>query len=299
MKIGKLQIFIINLLLTIVCCIVVTYSWISINDRIDSSSMVLDIRDVSEITTISAYALKYDGVYGAVCYDIREKSYIIMTEYDRIFKDRNVNTPLIYRLEISNVATNSESYISIKIPCNQEYILETESNQKVNSFTTGYQFGTTGRFTNKSSFVIQQYISNVLRIKIGAGEHTIEPIPTDSEYIAANETVFNYQHTALNEVEDGDRSKTFVTVTDDTANSTKSFEKVSEITVTIHYEDYEEFLYDEIAEGDTLPTKHLIIYLMFDYDKSLMDDYIDSVSEGENKLFYNDLGIISIENGGI
>ena len=80
----------------------------------------------SNIDILSCYAVRYDGSHGAVAVDVSGGNQkIAMSEYDYIFTDRNVNTPLFLRMEIAGFDTTKN--LSVSIPCSGSY--KNESNQ--------------------------------------------------------------------------------------------------------------------------------------------------------------------------
>ena len=100
--------------------------------------------DDSQITTLSCYAIKYDGVYGASATKLEsgEDHHISMSEYDYILRDKNVNTPLFFRIEI--IGFNTHKDLKVSIPAlgnyhadNQTYIDNKLSNVICCKFSYG------------------------------------------------------------------------------------------------------------------------------------------------------------------
>ena len=75
-----------------------TLGWFSENKKVASNGFVIQTEKNSQVTTISTYAFRYDGMYGAICIPIEDNTEIAMSEYDVIFTDKNVNTPLFFRV---------------------------------------------------------------------------------------------------------------------------------------------------------------------------------------------------------
>lgn len=72
------------------------------------------INNDSAITTLSCYAIKYDGVYGASAIKATSgEQDIKMSEYDYIFRDKNINTSLFFTIEITGFDTNKDLQIVI------------------------------------------------------------------------------------------------------------------------------------------------------------------------------------------
>ena len=106
-----------------------TLAWFAANQTVSTTGMSVKVGKTSSINILSCYAVRYDGNYGAIAYDISGgNSNITMSEYDFVFKDRNVNTPLFIRMEISNF--NSEKDLIVTIPCTGTY----KTNDKVDPY---------------------------------------------------------------------------------------------------------------------------------------------------------------------
>ena len=77
------------------------YAWFvsKLNQSPESASFDI-YHDDSAITTLSCYAIKYDGVYGAMATKLvsGQEHSVNMSEYDYIFQDKNINTPLFFRI---------------------------------------------------------------------------------------------------------------------------------------------------------------------------------------------------------
>lgn len=85
--------------------------------------------DDSTITAASVYCIKYDGIYGATATKLVPNSTLTMSEYDYIFKDKNVNTPLFLRIEIEGYDRTRN--LNIVISSSGQY--KTGSNTYVNN----------------------------------------------------------------------------------------------------------------------------------------------------------------------
>ena len=82
--------------------------------------------DDSMVTTLSCYAIKYDGVYGAKAIKINDGSQSVkMSEYDYILRDKNINTPLFLRIELSGFDSNKD--LQVNIPCYGSYLVENQT----------------------------------------------------------------------------------------------------------------------------------------------------------------------------
>ncbi|MCR5457799.1 MAG: hypothetical protein K6F14_06955 [Clostridiales bacterium] len=283
-----------KLIYVVLCMIVVmlcfsysTMAWISMNRKVWSKNQTMTIQSVSNVTTVSCFALQYDGICGAVCYKIGpdsahdEVNSVTMTEFDKIFLDRNVNTPLVFVLEIGNVPNESGDYLAIKVPCDEKYILPNGGQATNNYITSGERYS------------IQQYISNVLSIKMACSGNITLPTPTKTERIENNVTLFTQRLAAFESVT-GDLAKTFASATTNAGVTTYS--KVEYVELRLRQSDYSALLFD--ATDETGTSKHLILYIEFDYDDTLMDVFINHLHEGsDNTTFGDDVGTIQIFTG--
>lgn len=97
----------------------------------------------SKVTTLSCYAIRYDGVYGARATKITDGSQAVkMSEYDYILRDKNINTPMFLRIELAGFDTSKDLQVSIPstgsylVP-NQTYIANNLSNVICAKFSYG------------------------------------------------------------------------------------------------------------------------------------------------------------------
>lgn len=274
------------------------FAWISFNKKLNSNNMGMTIVDVSNVSALSCYALQYDGIYGAACrlindhdQSIEQAVPISMTEFDKIFRDRNVNTPLILRLEIANPPEGESRYISVRVPCNQKYI---KNDSTASNGSNDYVVSRDG-----STYEIQKCISNVCHLKVGCELNVsdlslVTPTATTTERKPNNVNIFNSQIEAFSTITTGYRVAQFATATKSNGNYIE-YSKESTIEVKLYYSDYS----DGIFEVEGSDEKHLILYIFFDYSDELMDAFIAHLPESEegNTVFENDLEIIEVKEG--
>ena len=80
----------------------------------------------SEVTTISCYAIRYDGVFGARATKITDGSQAVkMSEYDYILRDKNINTPMFLRIELSGFDTSKD--LQVSIPSTGSYLVPNQT----------------------------------------------------------------------------------------------------------------------------------------------------------------------------
>ena len=286
----KILATVISLAVIFACLLSATYAWITINRKVDSNTSRMTIQSVSSVTTVSCFALQYDGICGAICYKVGtdsengEVSSITMTEFDKIFRDRNVNTPVIFVLEIGNVPNETGDYISVKVPCEAKYILP-----QTGSATNNYTVVESG-----SNYSIQEYISNVLSVKLACSGNITMPTPTREERIENNIQIFTTQLAAFQNVS-GNQAGTLASFSSTEGNVT-AYSKEEFIELKLSQSTYGSFLFDATDENGT--SKHLVLYLEFDYDDALMDVFINHITEDDyNLVFVDDLGTIQILTG--
>ena len=107
-------------LFSLVTVFAATMAWFAMNDNTNGNGLSVSVARGSDIKLLSCYAVRYDGNYGAIATDISSGNEVItMSEYDYIFTDRNVNTPLFLRMEIANFASTDD--LSVTIPCRGAY----------------------------------------------------------------------------------------------------------------------------------------------------------------------------------
>ena len=264
------------------------FAWVAVNNSIRSENQAMTITPVSDVQTIDCYALRYDGSLGAICYSIGDGEgqvlAVEMTEFDRIFRDRSVNTPLIYVVELANVPDTAGYYISVRVPCHRDYI--SVNGSTVNSYTS--QDGV--------SYSIMNYISNIVSLKIGFSGQIQEPTPTTTLRVENNVNIFNTQKNAFKLVTEStypDRVGQFATVTED--NETYTYSKDDYVQVRLTQSEYASSLFT--IPGEPEPTgNHLMLYIQFDYDEDLMDNYISLLDDArdDDVAFEDDLGVIQI-----
>ena len=281
----KLILSAMQLFLIALCLSLVTVAWFSNNKRIKTSNIGMTIQPVSDVATLSCYALRYDGTYGAICYKIGDDAEngevldVEMTEFDRIFRDRSVNTPLIYAVELANVPDTAGYYITIKVPCSAKFVLPTGG-----TATNNYDSS-----SSENGFVIQRYISNIVSVKVACGGQITMPTPTTTQRVQNNVNVFQAQQTVFRSITSGDAVGQFATV------SGTVYSKETSVRVRLSQSDYHDKLYDA-TDDEGVTSKHLMLYIQFDYDQALMDAFIEHMmddSEGD-VAFADDLGLIQM-----
>ena len=264
--IGYILIFV----LTIAAGVSATFAWVSARRAVESRGARLIIKEVSDITNISCYVLKYDGIEKASSTLIEPgQSYqITMSEFDMVFRDKNVNTPLIIRLVVSDlpsdVSTNETGHFTINIPCVSEY--------------------------KNSEGHINGALSNVIAIKCGCGllidgNNIADPYGSTVE---SNEKVAIFTGATTSIETNPASSGTYVT------GSIEDRSKNDMITLTLPHSIYQNHIQNIEYDGQTKPA--IILNIEFNYVTELVEEYVNShggfVSSND---FVSDISIIYVE----
>ena len=265
-SIRKLLIgYIVIFVLTLLAGVTATYAWVSENRKADSRGARLMVQEVSDITNISCYVLKYDGVNQA-SYTLIESGttyQITMSEFDMIFRDRNVNTPLIIRLIVTDlpgdVRTNSNGHFTINIPCSSDYKNE-----------QGHIVGT---------------LSNVLTIKCGCGLTSAKTLDAFGTTVNDSSKVSIFRG-AIQAMEGNLAADSDEYITGTTSSRTKK----DIITLRLGYSEYVNHI-QTINQKDAI-----VLNIEFNYVTALVEEYVNSYGGlAPSNEFISDLGTIYIE----
>ena len=205
--------------------------------------------DDSQITTLSCYAIKYDGVYGAQGKKIvsGQDHSMSMSEYDSIFTDKNVNTPLFFRIELTGFNTSKD--LQISIPC------------------TGSHYVTNQTY-------VDNFLSNVVCAKFSYGL-TLNGVDTVDNYELTGDTVTNETiKTIYTGMRDHVRNQ------DGTPFVKSESQKDSEIKLSLPAASLYQSsnIIQKTIDGETVDV--VVIYVAFDYyvtnTTNLVEKYMDS-----------------------
>lgn len=219
--------------------------------------------DDSTITATSVYCIKYDGIYGASATKLVPNSTLTMSEYDYIFKDKNVNTPLFLRIEIEGYDRTRN--LNIVIPSSGQY--KTGSNTYVNNV-----------------------LSNVVCAKFSYGLEQDGNLVRDS-YDLVNDLYYGADiidiYEGMKNNVDSDNGTPFVT-------NVSTGAKQSTISLSI---------LKNTVNPSFIVNDKFVCYLVFDYyvtnEVNLVDNYISSYKAAQivpNRTFNSDIGMISLRD---
>lgn len=176
-----------------------TFAWFNSVKVMNQSATGFQIQyDDSSITASSVYCIKYDGIYGASATKLTEGSDgFVMSEYDSIFKDKNVNTPLFLRIEILDY--DRAKSLTISVPSSGAY--KTGNNAYVNNFLSNvvctkfsFGLGTGGATRDNYNLTNNSYLGgDIVTIYEGMRDNAKDivgvPFVTNTSTGAKNSTV--------------------------------------------------------------------------------------------------------------
>lgn len=248
-------------------CFSGTVAWFLSQSNLDNSGDNFSVYAGSSIHLLSAYAVRYDGDKGAVASDLlSSKQSIAMSEYDYIFRDRNVNTPLFFRLELTGFDSSKD--LTITIPC-------------------------TGAYKKSGTTITDNYLSNVICAKFLRGlKGSNGVVSVDDSDFSSDAGIRQSYEGMLRNGGDYDGSP-FVT---------SSSEKNMSIQLTLDKEDAfdEDFLLEkEDEQGNSIDVA--VVFIEFDYyvtsTTNLVEDYISSYSGSDHSLFFRaDIPSMTLDN---
>lgn len=243
-------------------------AWFALNDNTNGNGLRVSVARGSDISILSCYAVRYDGNYGAIATDISSGAEsITMSEYDYIFTDRNVNTPLFLRMEIANF--NKTDDLLVTIPCRGGY--KNNSNQ------------------------VEPFLSNVVSAKFLRGLKVDGNVVVDSytwtgNNVTTSAVVSSYEGMLANAADSvgtpfvsGGNKQNYITLT---------------LPASIVFD--ENFLVTR-KDVDNNDIDVAIAYVELDYhvtgNINLVTEYLDSYHEAEHSLsFLSDIEVIELIN---
>ena len=246
---------------------VATIAWFAMNKNTDGNGLNVSVSNDSGIQILSCYAVRYDGNYGAIAVDVLHgHKFITMSEYDYIFTDRNVNTPLFLRMEVSHFAASGD--LEVTIPCSGSY---------------------------KTDNKINPYLSNVVSAKFLYGLKANETLIPDNyswsgDNVQNSDVVSCYQGMLVNA---SDKVGTPFVV---------GGEKSDLITLSLNATDVfdEDFIVTRKDDNDN-DVDAVVVYVELDYhvtnSVNLVTEYLNSYGGAQHSLsFTSDIEIITLFN---
>lgn len=253
---------------SLLTCFMGAYAWFNNVSHHESQSDGFLIEGGSSVNIESAYAVRYDGTNGAMATNLFTNPAIEMSEYDYIFTDRNVNTPLFLRLELTGFTKTND--ITITVPC-------------------------TGSYKEDGSTAIANNLSNVISLKLLSGLKVGGSIVKDtytwsgdSASTAAVKSSYDGMLALAND-------KSLPAGTPYVVSSAKT---TTSITLTLSAAT----VFNQsmiITDGEE---EKVIIFIEFDYHVTktvnLVSEYINSYNGAYHDFsFVDDIGTIVLNNG--
>ena len=165
----RLKISIFALVLSFLLCNVATYAWFAMNRRVDSEDMAMRI-DGNTYASVNDYRIyKRIGSEDGKAVEVSSLSMqgpVEMTEYDTVFTDRNVDTPIIIKT-------------TIEVPVEDEDGNPLNVTKVIMKATCPDGDWTT---TNTAAGTLKSNLSNIIRIRAIVGTSALNSL-TDSTQI--------------------------------------------------------------------------------------------------------------------
>lgn len=244
-------------------------AWFSTNLSAKTTGLSVTVKAGSQIKLLSCYAIRYDGNYGALATNVMNGgASIAMSEYDNIFKDRNVNTPMFLRMEITGFNTSND--LSVTIPCTGGY--KTENDR------------------------IEPNLSNVVSAKFMCGLKSGNSVTADTYTWSGNEVQGGDVVTSYNGMKENASGVAGTPYVSDNS-------KTNSITLTLAAADIFNNNFIIQRQDENQNTIDVVVaYIKFDYhvvgDTNLVKDYLESYGLSNHSLnFTSDVNNVTIENG--
>lgn len=251
---------------TLMVTLSAAYAWFTAATTISNSTNEFGVwGDTSAVAAKSVYFVKYDGVYGATATKLTTENHsLVMSEYDYIFRDRNVNTPLFLRVELEDY--DRSKTLTVDVPCYGDY--KTGNNVYVNN-----------------------YLSNVICVKFSYGLQDGNNVVKDPYTFSGNTINGGNAQTVYEGMRDRAVSLTgypFVTNASTGAKIRTVSIDIPKNTIPTSF----------ITDGN------VVVYLEFDYyvtdTVNLVESYIssyDTVVQEPNRIFSSDIETIVLRDG--
>lgn len=119
----KIKLIVTMLIISVIALtfVAISFAWMSANRKVKSNGLQVVLDNSAGVTAGNVMILKREGADGAK--DVSDRGSIILTEYDTVFTDKNVNTPLLVRIEVNNISPDSNgdyADITLEIVCNND-----------------------------------------------------------------------------------------------------------------------------------------------------------------------------------
>ena len=238
-------------------------AWFNMNRAVSEGSDGFNVAAVSSIHILSAHAIRYDGTAGARATDLLSGGVsIAMSEYDYIFRDRNVNTPLFFRLVITGFDTGSDLHVTI--PCS-------------------------GDIYNQGERSVANNLSNVISVKFLTGLTNGDSIGKDDNDLSTAAGV-KASYDGMLATASSEAGTPFVT----------GSSKVKSITPTLtHATAFANSMLLQATDESGNSVDAAVVFIEFDYhvtnSVNLVESYVQSYGSDFHEYFFvNDIGTMML-----
>ena len=165
-----------------------TFAWMSMNKKLSATGASVLLGKNSDLGVFEVRIYKRTGADQATEYIMNNNTptastqeKVVLTEYDTVFTDNNVNTPLILRIELDNLTrsvdwtADNPKYepFNLTIKCEGANLYLGENDIEENDWIDqGAYFNDTKYWYNKSGKV-DAVLSNIIGFRCGLGNRTL------------------------------------------------------------------------------------------------------------------------------
>jgi len=82
-----------------------SFAWVGMNKQFYSNGLEMQVKTKTGVIISNCQVYKRDGMSGAI--NVTEEEHLELTEYDTVFPDKNVDTPIILRVELSQIPSSN------------------------------------------------------------------------------------------------------------------------------------------------------------------------------------------------
>ena len=144
----------------------ISFAWFSNNKDVGSTGWAIKSGGENIIFSKTAKLLKRDTLHGAM--DVTDQAQLTLTEFDTVFEDRNVNTPMIIRTVISNLPVEEGEYLP--------FMMSISTLHPVSDGDWLVERG--GRM------VLADFLSNIVEVRCAAGTPELDAKTDDNDIYA-------------------------------------------------------------------------------------------------------------------
>ncbi len=236
-----------------------SFGWFSENKAASVNGAIVKVGSEKSIGITQSHVFRYTD-NGVVCSSADSSQTYEMMKYDAILTDKNVNTPLFFRVAAEGIP--SDGTLTVTVPL------------------TGVKAAA------KISSVVSVKVAFGLKIGDNVEKDTFTPHPDETEN-SDNVQIFN-----------GVRDLTHTAAYENANYVAETFGDSQEITLTINsgqYADYMCAIENGVCDYDATEKNALVFYIVFDYEKDLISEFQSGGSADDDDItFSNDIGTITI-----